>query len=46
MDFVPNRCTACALNQGIFQAFTGQTMMVVCKHGTLVRNEECEHGCQ
>lgn len=46
LDFVPNRCTACAMNQSMYQILTGQGILWVCEHGILVQEESCEYGCR
>jgi hypothetical protein len=46
LDFVPNRCTPCALNQSMYQIATGQGIVVLCRHGIrLYDGDLCPEGC-
>lgn len=38
---VPKECTACALNEGMYQAMTRRGVMLICKHGFRLDCEEC-----
>lgn len=37
----PNECTACALNQSMWQIMTGKGFLLRCKHGFAPDCEEC-----
>lgn len=37
-EHLPNRCTACGLNEAMWQTLTRQSRILVCRHGS----RECE----
>lgn len=41
LGHVPNECTACALNVGMYQVMTRRGVMLLCKHGFRPNCEEC-----
>ena len=45
LEFLPNSCTPCALNQSRTQFRTGEGRVLLCRHGVRLDVEECDVGC-
>lgn len=45
MEFLPNDCTVCALNESMEQLLRGEGRVLVCRHGVQLSVEDCDVGC-
>lgn len=45
MEFLPNDCTVCALNEAMEQVLRGEGRVLLCRHGVRLDVEDCDVGC-